>query len=318
MFISANEQNIKVSIIVPVYNVEQYLGKCLDTLVRQTLTEIEIICVNDGAKDDSRKILEQYAKKDDRILIVDQENQGLSQARNKGLDFVRGQFIMFVDSDDWIDLDTCEIAVKAAEDNNADLVFWSYIREFEGKSKEKTLFFADNTVFNEEQVKKKLHRRLCGLLGEELAHPDYANAIETAWGKLYSAKYILENNVRFVDTKEIGTEDALFNLYALGYVKQAVYIKKCMYHYRKTNTSSLTSVYKKDLFPQWMNLFEKMNDYIELNSLSNDYREGLNNRIALSLLGLGLNIVSSNLKVNEKINLLEQILNSMRYRLAYC
>ena len=93
----------KISVIVPIYNVEKYLAKCLDTILAQTFSDIEIICVNDGSTDNSRKILSEYAKKDSRIKIVDKKNGGLSSARNAGMKVAQGEFISFIDSDDWID-----------------------------------------------------------------------------------------------------------------------------------------------------------------------------------------------------------------------
>lgn len=306
-----------VSIIVPVYNVEQYLPQCLDSIVNQTYENIEVICVNDGSPDNSIKILEDYALRDSRIKVVSQKNQGLSGARNTGIKYASGKYIMFVDSDDWIDLDTCQVAVNAAETNDADFVFWSYVREFENDSKEKLMFWDDGTVFDEKTVKSQLHRRLCGLLGEELSHPEYANAIETAWAKLYLASEIKNNDVKFVDTKEIGTEDALFNLYALGYVKKGYYIRKCLNHYRKTNSVSLTSNYSRRLYICWQRLFDLMQQYIGENDLSEEYEDALSNRIALSILGLGLNILSSDFSAKKKKVMIKEIITSDRYKEAY-
>lgn len=312
------EKKPLVSIIVPVYNVEKYLEKCLDTLIGQTLKNIEIICVNDGSTDNCGEILDKYSQIDSRIIVVKQENQGLSAARNTGMGYVSGKYIMFVDSDDWIETETCETVFNTAESFNADLVFWSYTREYGDSSKEKLMFWQNETVFEEEQVKNQLQRRICGLFGEELAHPDYANALETVWGKLYLAERLLSNNISFVDTKEIGTEDALFNLYALGYIKKAVYIKQCFYHYRKNNESSLTSKYKEKLYSQWQCLFDRMLEYIESNKLGKEYYIALENRIALSLVGLGLNVVCANNKTTkEKIVLIKEIITSERYKNAY-
>lgn len=311
------EEKPLVSIIVPVYNVEKFLEKCLDTLICQTLKNIEIICVNDGSTDGSGEILNKYSQIDSRIIAVKQENKGLSAARNTGMRYVSGKYIMFVDSDDWIETETCETAFNTAEKFNADLVFWSYTREYGDFSKEKLMFWEDKTVFEEEQVKSQLQRRICGLFGEELAHPDYANALETAWGKLYLAERLLENNISFVDTKKIGTEDALFNLYALGYIKKAVYVKKCFNHYRKDNNVSLTKTYKQNLYAQWQHLFDLMEEYIDNNNLSYDYKAALNNRIALSIVGLGLNIMSCDRSAVEKIRMIKEIIKSERYKKAY-
>ena len=93
----------KISVIVPVYNVEKYIKKCLDTIISQTFSDIEIICVNDGSTDSSRKILEEYKNKDSRIIIIDKKNGGLSSARNAGMKVAMGEYISFIDSDDWIE-----------------------------------------------------------------------------------------------------------------------------------------------------------------------------------------------------------------------
>ena len=102
----------KVSIIVPVYNVEKYLERCLDSLINQTLTNIEIVCINDGSTDNSGKILDDYAAKDNRIKVIHQNNAGQAVARNNGLKIANGNYINFVDSDDWVDLDFIEKLYK--------------------------------------------------------------------------------------------------------------------------------------------------------------------------------------------------------------
>jgi len=112
----------KISVIITVYNVEKYLSRCLDSVVNQTFKDLEIICVNDGSTDNSAEILDRYASKDKRIIIINQKNGGLSAARNTGLRHASGQYIGFVDSDDWIDIDYYECLVGLAEKNNADIV----------------------------------------------------------------------------------------------------------------------------------------------------------------------------------------------------
>ena len=115
------QDKIKVSVIVPVYNVEKYLRECLNFLVNQTLKEIEIICINDGSEDSSLEILNEYASKDSRFVIINQENSGQSVARNKGLDIAKGEYIGFVDSDDWVDLNFFENLYSEAVKNNSDI-----------------------------------------------------------------------------------------------------------------------------------------------------------------------------------------------------
>lgn len=305
----------KVSIIVPVYNVETYLPQCLDSVVNQTYKNLEIICVNDGATDHSLSILEAYALKDSRIKIIDKENGGLSSARNEGNKHVTGKYIMYVDSDDWIDLKTCECSVKKAEEEDADVVLWNYVREFDDHARPKYIFGRTQIVFEKEHEIDALHRRFLGLYGDELRHPENADSIVTAWGKLYKANIILDNEIKFIDTKIIGTEDALFNLYVFGHVKKAVYLSDCFNHYRKLNETSLTKTYKKSMKKQWDTLHEYMQKYIDENNYNSTYVSALNNRICLSIIGLGMNILRGDDSLN-KVKAIKEIISSDNYRTA--
>ena len=114
----------KVSIIIPVYNVENYLEDCLDSIVNQTLRNIEIICINDGSTDNSLEILRKYAKQDSRIKVINQENKGLGATRNVGMTIVNGEYIMFVDSDDWLELDACKLLYEKSKRNDLDMLIF--------------------------------------------------------------------------------------------------------------------------------------------------------------------------------------------------
>lgn len=304
----------KVSIIIPVYSVEKFLPKCLDSVVGQTYNNLEIICVDDGTPDRSAAVISSYAKKDDRIRLISQKNQGLSGARNTGIKFATGKYIVFLDGDDWIDLNTIEDAVKKSEEIGADIVMWGYVREFPDRSAEKTIFDSD-IIFNEDES-HNLHRRMVGLYKDETSDPGNADSLSTAWGKLYSANIIKENHLEFIDTKKIGTEDALFNLYYFGFVKKAAFLNRPFNHYRKDNDISLTRSYKPQLFTRWNKLYDLMEVYIEKNSLPEDFSIALNNRICLSMIGLGLTeLLNPNKK--ERIKNLRKFLNSDRYKEAY-
>lgn len=307
----------KISIIIPCYNVAEYLPQCLDSIFNQTYKNIEIICVNDGSTDNTLDILNKYKLNDNRVVVVDQENSGASAARNHGLNYVTGDYIMFVDSDDWIDLYTCEIALNKALSNDYDLVIWNYIREFPNNPMPKQIFSDEEIVFFENDVKRKLQRRTLGLFREELAHPENADSIVTIWGKLYRASIIIDNKLKFVDLEKIGTsEDAIFNLEVYKNVNSAIYIPNCLYHYRKNNDASVTSKYNDKLFAQWNNLFSVIEQYIVINKLGDDFYESLDNRVALAIIGLGLNIVNAEQGIN-KTEEIKKIISSPRYRRAY-
>lgn len=307
----------KISIIVPVYNVEKYIPTCLDSIINQTHKNLEIICVNDGSTDNSLIILRRYAEADNRVNVINKENEGVSKARNVALEKATGEYILFVDGDDWIELDTVESALQSALQNDADIVMWSYIREFNHQSKPKKIFENDMLVFQKDEVKTKLHRRFVGLLDEELAKPENADALSPCWMKFYSSRILKDNQIFFRDIREIGTyEDGLFNLEVFYYVNKVVYIDKYFYHYRKTNSESVTSEYKKDLYEKWQNLFDIMAGYIDKHNLSDDYKKALQNRIALSIIGLGLNILSSDMSVFKKNSEINRIISNEKYRSA--
>lgn len=308
-----SENKPLVSVVLPIYNVEKYLPKCLDSVLGQSYNNLEIVCVNDGSLDGSAQIVEEYMKKDGRIVLINQKNQGLSGARNTGIEAAKGEYIVFLDSDDWIDPETVEVAVDEATKENAQLVMWSYVREFPTASVPKDVFCEARIVFDGDDMKNHLHRRMAGLVGAELSDPGNADSAVTAWGKMYRTECI--KGCRFVDTKTIGTEDALFSLQALCNIEKAVFINRHFNHYRKDNDTSLTRKYKPELFSQWQELYSRMDAVIKENGLP--FEEALNNRIALSIIGLGLTELINTTTHKEKIKKLTSIINAPRYKKAY-
>lgn len=306
----------KVSVIVPVYRTEQYLHQCLNSLRFQTYDNLEILCVNDGSPDGSLEILRSYAQRDSRFIIIDKENEGASIARNVALRRASGHYFLFLDSDDWMDLDAIEYAVNSARTHGADLVMWSYVREFPGNSQKKILWEEDR-VFEGPVVKEQLHRRMVGLLGDELRHPENADALCTIWGKLYRADLIRRHGITFFDIRQIGTyEDGLFNLEVLAHVEKAVFLNRFFNHYRKDNANSLTRAYRPKLREQWDRLFEVMEAHIRKNSLSAEYYQALDNRISLSAIGLGLNEMAWTRSFSSRRKAIKAILSAPRYRNA--
>lgn len=281
-----------ISIIIPVYNVEKYLADCLDSLVNQTMSDIEIICVNDGSKDNSLAILEDYAKREKRIVLLNQPNSGVSVARNNALKQVRGEYYMFVDSDDWIDANACEVAYNCAIKENADCLMFSYVKEFGSHSIVNHLFEKKYIVWNADEVKKNFHRRLFGPIGKELAKPQDMDIIVTPCMQLFRTdKY---SRIPFIDIHEVGTfEDGLYQMEVYNDCERFVYIDRPFYHYLKTNDGSITTRYKADLSEKFQHLWHIIENNIEKYSLGKEYQEALSNRVALSMIGLGLNEIKA-------------------------
>lgn len=308
-----------ISIILPCYNVEQFVGRCLDSLLSQTYPNIEVIAVNDGSTDGTTDILRKYARQDKRIRLIEQPNKGLSGARNKALQEATGTYIMYVDSDDWIEETTCVEIVDIVNRKDYDVVFWGYTREFANKSLPRAIYPAD-TEFHPKDI-DRLHKRFFGLTGKELSDPSQGNSIVTVWGKLYKAAILKDNRIQFIDTKTIGTgEDILFNIQVFTHVRSAYYLNKYFYHYRKTNTQALTITYKRDLYDKWNRLHDLIGENIpdDGEGKSDDtFSAALQNRICLSTIDLGLNELYSGKSTREQRQFLYGILSSPRYRNAF-
>ena len=303
-----------ISIIVPVYNTENYLEKCLYSLVNQTYKNIEIIIIDDGSPDNSMNIIQKFVLADNRVKVISQKNQGLSGARNTGMNNANGDYIMFIDSDDWIEIDTCEKAINASEKYNADVVFWSYIKEFFDSQKDNYLFDKTEIIWSEKNI-NQLSRRMVGLVGDELANPQSIDNLVTAWCKLYKKSVI--GDVRFTDTKIIGTEDALFNIEVFLEINSAVYIPDLLSHYRKDNESSLTHNYKKKLVSRWREMYSRIKFLLDRNDMSREYYDALKNRICFGLIGLGINLAEDKkMSFKEKKKEIYNILSMKHYQIA--
>ena len=310
----------QASIIVPVYNVENYIERCLNSLVNQTFKDIEIITINDGSTDKSLELLNKYAKEDIRISVIDLGDEGVSYCRNLGIEKANGKYIMFVDSDDWIDSSMVEVMYKKAEENKLDLVMCSYIREFKDHSKEKIFNLPQEIIYKDNEVKNELLRKLVGPIKEELSNPEMLDALGTVWGKLYRADILKENKIKFVDLKEIGSaEDTLFNIFTFNYLKKLMFLNKPMYHYWRDNLKSVTSQYNPKLKEQRKVFFKYISDFIKENNFEQVFEEALNNRICTSVLGLGLIECSKNNKISRinKIKNIKIIINEEYIRNAY-
>ena len=239
---------MKVSIIVPVYNVEPYLDKCLNTLVNQTLKKIEIIIVNDGSKDNSEKIIEKYLKKyPEKIKYIKKANGGLSSARNEGLKYASGEYIGFVDSDDYVSLNTFNLMYKKAKEKNFDLVVCNLNYVYETKTKMVSAGL-DKDLENEDEVKKNI----------VFLYP-------AVWNKLYK-KEILDS-LKFKEG--IWYEDVEFNFRVYPRVKSIGYVDKPLIQYVQRE-SSISKTIDKRLF-NYIDNFNGLIRYYQDNNLYNKY-----------------------------------------------
>lgn len=308
-----------ISIIVPVYNAEKYLCKCLDSLLEQTISNIEVICINDGSLDDSQNILQTYASKDRRVIICSQTNQGQGIARNKGLDMARAPFVMFVDSDDYLEKNACEIALKEIQESDVDVVIFCNNLEYADKQIPQYVLGQERRVFTEEETKTLLLRRQLGLVGKELKCPETQDKLSPVCTKIYKTDLIRQHNIRFVSNQTVGPcEDSLFNIDYLLVASKSLYIPMVLYHYIRTNASSSTSVRKEKLNERFDSFFRLVRDRIEAAELSNDqriqYNKALNNRYAISMIQLGLNSVVDQASFSEQKKRVKELLTRESYQ----
>lgn len=302
-----------VSIIVPIYNTSAFLRQCLNSLVNQTYPHLEIICINDGSTDQSLDIMLEFDD-DPRVILIDQTNRGCSFCRDRGLQMATGEYMMFIDSDDWLDLDAIRLLVTHAETERADAVMGTYVREYEDRSLPKRIFEADFLSYNAEETRRFVHRRLFGLVGEELAHPETVDALNSNCITLYHRDLIRHLSFRSPYGSFV---DLYFQIQALEHCQRFIYIDYPIYHYRKTNGRSETSVYQRNLVNSRLEFFHMLMTYIEEHDLGEDYTRALYNRIALSMIGIGLNELSSNKPLFAQAEVLRQVLQQKEYKEAY-
>ncbi len=216
VFISKGGLMPKVSVIIPVYNVEKYISKCLDSLLNQTFDDFEVICVDDGSKDDSASILSYYAQKDSRIKVISQQNQGASVARNRGLDEAIGEWICFVDSDDFVHPQMLSIIVGQAEANGVDFVQYKHKR-----------IFSENVEImpiDEQKIKGKIVLNPALITCKK---KKYSNGF-APYAKLYKRSLIGES--RFIPHLQF--EDYPFAYEILSKKPKTLYLDICLYFYR--------------------------------------------------------------------------------------
>ena len=284
---------IDISIIIPFYNSERYLEKCLQSVKDQTISNFEVLCIDDGSNDSGADIVKRYAFEDSRFHLITQKNQGASVARNNGLQCAQGQYIMFLDSDDWYEPDTCEKAYEAITRENADVALFSGIWEYTNQSIVNHAL-KDKYILIEGEECVDFRRKMFGLVGEELREITKFDYLSLLYLKIYKREIIEQYNLRIPDIKKTGSfEDGLFNIHYFKHVKKAVYMGLPLYHYRKDNDISITSRYNPQLIEQWNYLFATMRGIIEAENCSEKYREAMNNRIVFSIVGIGVNCINA-------------------------
>lgn len=292
----------KISIIVPIYNVEAYLDRCMQSLIMQTLREIEIIMVDDESPDNCPTICDNYAKQDSRIKVIHKKNGGLGFARNSGLEIATGKYIAFLDSDDFVDISMYETLYNTATQYNLDTVFCGFNQysSYNIKSKQEVSTF---TIYEGKDIKEKV---LLNMIAGTPEQKEDRTLFMSVWHAIYSNKLIQKNNIRFCSEREIISEDIVFDIDYLTQAQRVAYIPDCLYYYC-LNESSLSRIFRKDRNDKIITMYEKLIMKAEEFNWQNDEKL----RIMRLFIGYSRNamidLCNSNIKFREKIKLLHQI-----------
>ena len=258
----------KVSVIVPIYNVEKYLDRCLNTIINQTLKEIEIILVDDKSPDNCPKMCDEYAKKDNRIKVIHKsKNEGLGFARNSGIEIAKGEFIAFVDSDDYIDLDFYEKLYKNRE--NSDVIYGLVKTESNGKIIKTTTNPLNQSKFEGEEVLTKVLYNMIGHVNKNIA---LGISVCKA---IYKREIFEKYKIRFCSERQFISEDYIFDLDYLPKCKSISFVDDAYYYYCY-NGSSLTKKYNKDRLEKYKILYKEILRKTKKINIYKDIEEGIN------------------------------------------
>ena len=253
----------KVSIIIPIFNAGNLLYKCLDSVVNQSLKEIEIVCVDDGSSDNSLEILEKYAKKDSRFKVFHQENQGVGTARNNAINQSEGEFIVFLDADDWIEHDMCKRLYAHSTQLNSDLVIFDALEHTADNKIDKVSYFSRNEfdkdyksfVFDYKFIKNKL----------------LVSSLGAIWSKFYKSSFIKNNDIRF--SKHKIYNDIEFNLESILLADNISYVPEQFYHYMRLGQPSLQTSFREGKDEMiWLDVLWDMFDLFAENSIMDEFR----------------------------------------------
>ncbi len=247
----------KISLIIPIYNTEKYLRRCLDSACNQTYKNMEIICIDDGSTDDSGKIADEYGLKYPNVRVIHQHNKGESAARNKGLEVASGDYIGFMDCDDWIEPDMYEKLITKAIQNQLDIVLCSYSKDSDCDRK---IPVNDNYVTDDVFGRKKLF--------EYVYIRDKHRAVTSwIWCKLFSRELIYNDAgyIGFDQAVRFGA-DILFFIKVAAKVRRACYINEPLYHYYQRQTST-SHTQKLDVAYEIVPIYERMIDFCNNNNI---------------------------------------------------
>ncbi len=292
-----NLKKERISVIIPIYNVpSKYLRQCIESIINQTYSNIEIILIEDGSSNNCKEICEEYAKKDKRIIVICQQNQGVSVARNNGIKIATGDWITFIDADDYIEKDFCEKMLDVTLRNNSQCVICAYNRIYNEKIErvlKKESFFMNNEKF------------IKGIL-----------TVQSGFGfchmKLWKADIIKNNNVQFNESLKVA-EDALFCMEISKYIDKVYFLNEALYNYR-FNSNSVVRKFDDEYVDKYLKAIQIERKYIQ-NTWTN-YEQEIYNYVMYHVLLIVINYCFHSENNNRGIQSLKQICNIDEFKKA--
>lgn len=303
------QQNEKVSVIIPVYNVTKYISKCIESILNQTYTDFELILVNDGSTDNSPEICREYEKRDSRIIVIDKINEGAGMARNAGLDVADGKYIMFIDSDDWVENNMLEYLVDLLKNASAEVAICNYFTELpDGSGQIVVPIQIEGDTYTTNDITKYI-----AILDDE-------NKFPYLWNRLYLREIIEKNSIRF-EKRFVTGQDLDFNLKYFRCVNTCVLSNTPLYHYIKHGTGSLCARFKNNLYEIVSELNGRREDmYREFSMIENSEYKTILGKTYVRYVGSCIPNMfrpDAPYKTKDRRRLLKQIFDDRKLR-EYC
>lgn len=309
----------KVSLIIPCYGVEKYLARCLQSVVNQTLKDIEIILVDDESPDKVPQMCDEWAEKDPRIKVIHKKNGGLGLARNSGLEIATGEYVGFIDSDDYVEPDTYAKTYEESIANNLDVCFFQFRRfsddgkVWDGLGPDRSQLFIG---------RQQVDEYLFNMVGADPIKPRVPHVAVSVWCGLYKMEAIRKSGIRFISEREVASEDLIFHTRFLPKTERIGVLPNRFYNYYK-NSSSITSTFNNNKRKALKMLVERLKFYLDENYDDSTYHMHYISCVLRTYKLLLCFEVNSSLRLSEKWKLLyeeccdkqvQQLYGDFRYK----
>lgn len=295
-----------VSVVLPIYNVEKYLNRCIKSVINQSYKNLEIILVDDGSPDNCPTLCDEWAKKDNRIKVVHKKNAGLGYARNTGIENAMGEYICFFDSDDYIALDTIEKAYNLATQEKSDMVVFGFCNvKANGETGKAVIPHTEKITFSGQEVQDIF---LADLIGPDVKNGKQTDLWMSAWACLYSLEIIQKASWRFVSEREIISEDIYSLLGLYKYVNRVSVLPEALYFYCE-NAGSLTHTYKQDRYIKIKNFYKACYQLATESNYSDNVKDRLSYPYLSNTIAAMKMIVGSDQPKKGQLKQLETVIN---------